>query len=482
VCVLQITSRARQENRDGVKQGDTDAMYVHRLGLSDKRILYSSTDVEVTWDKAYPREGRAAALMDFDGFMRFLKLTSRQLKLTFLQILNYAIEHTHRGQAPNDELAKTRCTIMLPLSSPLPVARSVLPRCAPTGVLVSNTSTLGADYQEEVVSSLPAKPATPSLPVPTSASPQTLVVKCKTVGSDSSSPVGGSKTGVQAGGRAEKCAVEEETGSVVLMHDGRVAKASMRSHPCWVGSYSATTGSTAERHGYHIQPLAMEDDFMCVEAEGFKGIGRSTDLAQALIMNPTAPPGAQPFKLFHPECLSCVATSEVAPTNANMARMTSSDASTQLHAAAQRTGSSTTWGRVRSSISRMPSGFSRVKSAHSLSSSVGGFFRRSSSGALLPPWEVPGGTWSAKDDSCVRMLRMKKHLQFFGAGVEPEVVCVVLGVCAGVCAGVCVSGCVCMSLSMSMCASRSLCVCVSVWLSVCLSVCLCVFVSVCVSV
>jgi len=47
------------------------------LGFSDKRMLLSSTDVEVTWDKVYPLKGRAAAQMDFAGFLRFFNFTHR---------------------------------------------------------------------------------------------------------------------------------------------------------------------------------------------------------------------------------------------------------------------------------------------------------------------------------------------------------------------------------------------------------------------
>ena len=66
-------------------------MLLCSLGFSDKRMLFSSTDVEVTWDKVYPLKGRAAGQMDFAGFLRFFNFTHRHSafpSVRFLQTIS----------------------------------------------------------------------------------------------------------------------------------------------------------------------------------------------------------------------------------------------------------------------------------------------------------------------------------------------------------------------------------------------------------
>lgn len=229
------------------------------LGISDKRMLFTNVDAEVTWEKVYPAQGRTGARMTFVGFLDFMKLTSRRCKLTFAQILNYPVTTTFAKGEPNEELMKMR------------------------------------------------------------------------------------------------------THAAVNDSRGAKHKASCRTHHCWVGSYSASVRLPAEKSGYEIQPLATEDDFMVVESEGLKGVGRSTDFYKAL-SNPPPSRRANPEKEGERE------------------RIESEREEATL--------------RVR----RVGSGQARGE----------------------PGERQEGGTWSEKDENCVRMLLMKKRMEYFGANAQPE--------------------------------------------------------------
>lgn len=287
-------------------------------------MLYSSSDVEVDWDKVYPFKGRAAAQMDFAGFLQFLKFTQRRLKLTLAEIIEYPTTHTHKRQTA------------LALASQMPAA----------------------DHADD----------------------------------------------------AARVAL------TALLPDGRLATQSERTHPLWLGACSATRPAPAEKNGYCIAPLAMEQDFMCLELHGFHGIARSTDVARALSMNPPPPApvpahrsdggvgaddGAQQLAADRPAARGRLAASGAEQRAALLLPRSASDGSAQAPA---RLGSDEAPPSSLASSTRL------------------GFVRRLSSGEKVegPVWEQPGGTWSNKDDNTVRMLRMKKHLEFFGSGVPRE--------------------------------------------------------------
>jgi len=204
---------------------------------------------------------------------------------------------------------------------------------------------------------------------------------------------------------ADETSVSDDSTPVVrttCLPDGRLVTPSQRSHPLWVGTFSAMRQAPAETTGYCIPPLVTEQDFMCVELHGFEGVARSTNVTKALSMNPAAPDLQRRDR--------AVADGESRQKGrALIEEEITVQPDTVQHPSLSRKSSDA------KILERAGSG-----EAPSVASSI--LVRRTCSTEKLqgPVWEQPGGTWSKKDENTVRVLRMKKHLEFFGSGVAPE--------------------------------------------------------------
>ena len=280
--------------------------------------------------------------MDWQGFLEFFRFTGRRLKLTFAQILNYPASLAHKGQV-DEELANLRSAIF---------------RSHNTAPLESRVSQITAGKAGSGNG-----PEWKGTDQATSA-PASFVSALK-------SPVEDSDEG------KEIAWTLHTVPQAVRLADGRIAPATARAHPCWVGCFSNDRPCQSEKSGYHVQPLAMEADFLCVEKNGVQGIVRSTDASKALLMNP--PPQKPSLVRCEEDLLNPGRSSSV-----------------------QRIGSNASH--------RMPRMASKASSAVSSVS-----FNRNTKGQEIAP-----NTWTDKDENTVRMLRMKKHIQYFGAGVKPE--------------------------------------------------------------
>jgi hypothetical protein len=282
--------------------------------------------------------------MDWQGFLEFFRFTGRRLKLTFAQILNYPASLAHKGQV-DEELAHLRSAIFRSHDT-APLESRVSQNTAGKAGSKNGQEWKGID---EAVSA-----------------------------TASASFVSALKSPVEdSGARKEIASTLYTAPQAVRLADGRIASATARVHPCWVGSFSNKRQCQAEKSGYHVQPLAMEADFLCVETNGVQGIVRSTDTSKALLMNP--PPQKPSLVRCEEDLLNPGRSSSV-----------------------QRIGSNASH--------RMPRMASKASSAVSSVS-----FNRNTKGQDIAP-----NTWTDKDENTVRMLRMKKHIQYFGAGVKPE--------------------------------------------------------------
>ena len=342
-------------------------------------MLLSSNDVEVTWEKVYPLKGRTVARMDFEGCQRFFRLTSRRLKITLSEIFHYPNTHTNKGN-PNEELLRK------------PMGTPCIPQAACSSVVPSNTDAGGK---------------TPSDP---SFTPPTSLLR-------SSAPDNAKSASLSACVSASPAPGDQSAGEQTarLKTDGTIAQASLRKHPCWLGTFSSTGRSAADESGYVMQPLALEDDFLCVETLGFHGIERSTNLSEALSMNPPAPSVIQRGR----DGKAAQMDSSAVPGESRMVSSASAGDST-----------SKIQEEVRPDhMSRMSSSMSnKLGSKRTSSAGVGcqrrassqSFFSRANSAQSGEVWEQEGGKWSARNESLVRMLRMKKYLEYFSPDVPPE--------------------------------------------------------------